>query len=181
MKNSMTFIFAALLATSLSAHAVTIAVVDSGTDLNHPMLVNNQWTNLKDEDDAVDNDDNGYIDDTHGWNFAEQNEQLFDKRFLGTFSADVYKFFEVQARILRGTATPEDVAWMKAKRGDAAFIESLQTFGNFAHGSHVAGVAARDSSKAQIMPLKLIATKRPKPFAEIERLGMVSKATMSIG
>lgn len=174
-------VLTAFFGLSPSAHAVPIAIVDSGTDMNHPDLVNTQWTNLKDEDDAVDNDDNGYIDDVHGWNFAEQSDQLFDKRLLGKFSKDVYTFFEIQTKMLNGTATQDEIAWMKAKIADAAFIDQLQTFGNFVHGSHVAGIAAKDSPQAQIMGLKLIPTKRPKPFQSIESNGMVSKATTTRG
>lgn len=151
---------------SSSAHAVPIAIVDSGTDLNHPELVSNAWVNPNDEDDAVDEDDNGYIDDVNGWNFAENNNKLFDKRYLGTFSKDVYKFFDVQANMLRGKATPEEISWMKAKVASAEFIAELSIFGNFVHGTHVAGIAAAGSPNAKIMGIKLMATKAPKPFAK---------------
>lgn len=172
--------FIALLVSPL-AEATPIAVIDSGTDLNHPSLTNVRWTNLKDEDDAVDNDDNGYIDDVHGWNFAEQNDQLFDKRLLGKFSKDAYRFFEIQTKNMLGTATPEELLWMKEKLQDQNFVTEVMTFGNFIHGSHVAGIAARNSPKAQIMPLKLIPTKRPKPFGSIEQNGMIAKATSARG
>ncbi len=53
---------------------VIIAVIDTGVDIIHPDLVNNIWLN-EDEapDDGADNDGNGYIDDVHGWNFVESN------------------------------------------------------------------------------------------------------------
>jgi cell wall-associated protease len=177
-------LFAVLLALALvgtSARAATIAIVDSGTDLNHPDLKNAKWTNLKDEDDAVDNDDNGYIDDTHGWNFAENNNKLFDKRFLGKFSKDVYTFFEIQTKKLNGVATPAEIEWVKVKIADPVFLSQLQTFGNFVHGSHVAGIAAHGSARAEIMGLKLLPTKAPKPFSAFETHSMIAAAKVASG
>jgi len=148
---------------SSNAHATVIAVIDSGTDLSHNDLKNKMWTNPIDIDDGVDNDDNGYIDDIHGWNFAENNNKLYDKSFLGTFSPDVYKFFEVQTRLLKGLGTDDDRAWMNAARGNSALIAELGTFGNFVHGTHVAGITAKNADKAQVMVLKIIPTKSPLP------------------
>lgn len=144
-----------------NAQAAKIAIIDSGTDLNHNDLKNKKWSNAKDIDDAVDNDDNGLIDDVHGWNFAEGNNKLFDKTLLGTFSSDAYKFFEVQTRLLKGTATQEDKDWMAAARSNEALLSELGTFGNFVHGSHVAGIAAKNAVNAEIMVLKIIPTKSP--------------------
>lgn len=167
MRNSTTlFALLAIALASSSAHAVPIAIVDSGTDLNHPELSSKAWVNPNDVDDAVDEDDNGFIDDVNGWNFAENNNKLFDKRYIGTFSKDVYKFFDIQANMLRGTATPEEITWMKSKVASETFISELSTFGNFVHGTHVAGIAAAGAPDAKIMGLKIMPTKAPKPFAK---------------
>lgn len=49
---------------------VIIAVLDSGVDIAHEDLDDNIWVN-EDEipDNGIDDDNNGYIDDIHGWNF----------------------------------------------------------------------------------------------------------------
>ena len=146
---------------SAPAGAAVIAVIDSGTDLNHQELKNKKWTNAKDVDDAVDNDDNGYIDDVNGWNFAESNNKLFDKTLIGTFSPEVYKFFEVQTRLLKGEGTQDDLTWIRQKQQDREFIAQLGVFGNFVHGSHVAGITAKGADLAKIMVLKIIPTKTP--------------------
>ena len=50
---------------------VVIAIIDGGTDWDHPDLLANVWTNSDEiADNGVDDDDNGFIDDIHGWNFA---------------------------------------------------------------------------------------------------------------
>ncbi len=49
---------------------VTVGVLDSGVDLDHPDLRNVLWTNTSEQPgNGVDDDRNGYIDDLHGWNF----------------------------------------------------------------------------------------------------------------
>jgi len=49
---------------------VIVAVVDSGIDIEHEDLKNVIWTNPKEiAGNGKDDDNNGYIDDIHGWNF----------------------------------------------------------------------------------------------------------------
>ncbi len=51
-----------------------IAIVDGGTEINHPDLNANIWINPGEiPNDNIDNDDNGYTDDVYGWNFANNN------------------------------------------------------------------------------------------------------------
>ena len=49
---------------------VVVAVIDGGVDIQHEDLNDVLWTN-KDEipDNGKDDDQNGYVDDIHGWNF----------------------------------------------------------------------------------------------------------------
>lgn len=50
---------------------VTIAILDSGVDTDHPDLKDNIWRNKEEiPDDNIDNDKNGYIDDINGWDFV---------------------------------------------------------------------------------------------------------------
>jgi len=49
---------------------VIVAVIDSGTDIEHEDLKGRVWTNAKEiPGNGIDDDNNGYIDDIHGWNF----------------------------------------------------------------------------------------------------------------
>ncbi|MGI9138437.1 MAG: S8 family serine peptidase [Sediminibacterium sp.] len=49
---------------------VIVAVIDGGIDTNHIALKNLLWTNPKEiPNNKIDDDNNGYIDDIHGWNF----------------------------------------------------------------------------------------------------------------
>lgn len=51
--------------------SVKIAIVDTGTDWTHIDLASNIWTNPNEiAGDGLDNDNNGKIDDIHGWDFV---------------------------------------------------------------------------------------------------------------
>ena len=66
---------------------VTVAVIDSGVDIYHEDLRNNIWTNTNEiAGNGVDDDNNGYIDDIYGWNFA-QGQYNNDVRPGGTDEA----------------------------------------------------------------------------------------------
>ncbi len=49
---------------------VIVGIIDSGVDIEHPDLAATVWTNAKEiAGNGIDDDNNGYIDDMHGWNF----------------------------------------------------------------------------------------------------------------
>src|SRR5664279_234692 len=53
-----------------TSHTVIVAVIDNGVDIQHEDLKNVIWTNEKEiPDNGLDDDNNGYVDDIHGWNF----------------------------------------------------------------------------------------------------------------
>ena len=58
-----------LLAGRQPARTVLVAIIDNGVDTSHADLRANLWTNPKDAPNGRDDDNNGYVDDTRGWNF----------------------------------------------------------------------------------------------------------------
>ena len=152
-------ILAALLAVgATAAKAATVAIIDSGVDYKHEAYASDMWTN---PDRSTTVDGTTYSNDTHGWNFAENNNQIIDYKYIGTFSQDCYKMFDVQGKILRGIATDAEKEWYKSKRSDTTFLKELQKFGNFIHGTHVTGISTDQSDAAKIVGLKLIPTETP--------------------
>ena len=144
----------------LSAQATTVAIIDSGFDYEHEALQGKVWTNPAEvADDTLDNDGNGKIDDIHGWNFADNDGLIIDYKLQDSYVPDIEKFLELQLAATEGSATEGEKIWLKERLGDGDFIKRLQTFGGYAHGTHVAGIVARDNPGAQLIAAKLISTK----------------------
>ena len=50
---------------------ITVGIIDSGLDLDHEDMSDKIWVNNEDPVDGIDNDENGYIDDYYGYDFAD--------------------------------------------------------------------------------------------------------------
>ena len=57
---------------------IVVAVLDEGVDPNHPELAANIWVNPADPLDGLDNDSNGLVDDTNGWDFFWNDNTVFE-------------------------------------------------------------------------------------------------------
>lgn len=68
-----------------------IAILDTGVDIEHPDLKDNIWTNTAELDGAEgeDDDNNGFKDDIHGWDFVNQTARLGDWNGHGTHCAGI--------------------------------------------------------------------------------------------
>ena len=68
--------------------SVTVAVIDSGMQLNHPDLASNLWTNPNETPgNGIDDDANGRIDDVNGWDFVNSDNDPTDDDGHGTHVA----------------------------------------------------------------------------------------------
>ena len=156
-----------LLTLSMGANAAKIAVIDSGTDVNHQSIKPYVWENPYDALNYQDDDGNGYVDDIFGWNFAENNNQVIDYSYLGTLNENIRKFFNIQAKIITNEATKEEISWLRTIVRNKEFIKKLSIYGNFMHGTHVSGISIRENENAKLISVKLIPTevKLPAPFS----------------
>ncbi len=69
--------------------AIKIAVIDTGIDYTHPDLKDQMWTNEAElnGEAGIDDDGNGYIDDIHGYDFANGDGDPKDGHSHGTHCA----------------------------------------------------------------------------------------------
>jgi len=104
---------------------IIVAVLDSGMDLTHEDLVDVLWVN-KDEipGNNIDDDNNGYIDDIHGYNFLGEsyNEQLEMARIVGKKIGDA----SLQAR----AKNELDNDYQKAIQNKGQYEQILQAVQN---------------------------------------------------
>ncbi|HSR32737.1 MAG TPA: S8 family peptidase, partial [Anaerolineae bacterium] len=68
---------------------VLLATVDTGIDRNHSDLYGNIWSNDEIAGNGVDDDGNGYIDDTWGWDFVNNDNDPMDDMMHGTAVSSV--------------------------------------------------------------------------------------------
>lgn len=84
-------------------HELVVAVIDSGVDYTHQDLAPFIWQNPGEiPENGIDDDQNGYVDDVSGWNFAnDNNDPMADDpdSYHGTHVAGVIKQAAQMARI----------------------------------------------------------------------------------
>lgn len=95
-----------------TGQGITVAVIDTGIDLNHPVLASRMWTDERDSgdiaEDGIDNDNDGLIDDYRGWDFIgndnDPTETAADPRTTvaghGTFIAGLIAQVAPDCRII---------------------------------------------------------------------------------
>jgi len=68
---------------STGSRDVVVGVLGTGVDVNHPDLKDNIWLNADEiPGNGVDDDNNGYVDDVHGWNFESQNNHVIPESVI---------------------------------------------------------------------------------------------------
>ena len=75
----------------ITAKRPVIAIIDTGVDIEHPDLADNIWTNPLEASGAenADNDNNGFKNDVHGWDFVNNSARIRDNNGHGTHCAGI--------------------------------------------------------------------------------------------
>jgi subtilisin family serine protease len=97
------------------AQAVVAAVIDSGVALNHPDLSGNIWVN-NDPAGGGDDDGNGFVDDTNGWDFIQNDRAPLDFNGHGTHVSGT---IGATANDVGVVGVNHDVSIMALRAGDA--------------------------------------------------------------
>ena len=72
-------------AAGYTGQGVTVGVIDTGLCLTHPDIADHLWTNPGEVPaNGIDDDNNGYTDDIHGWNFETDTNTLTDSQGHGS-------------------------------------------------------------------------------------------------
>jgi subtilisin family serine protease len=142
---------------------VVIGIWDSGVDVS--LFPNRLWINSKEiPGNGKDDDKDGYVDDVNGiaWSLHSDPETglLFDiQKAVGDrdkFKGDLKGFEDVQANL----ETPEATA-LKMKMSGLGkdevkpLIEGVTAYSQYAHGTHVAGIAANGNPAARLLACRL--------------------------
>ena len=109
---------------------IVVAVLDTGTAIKHPDLAVNIWENPLEEQNGIDDDNNGYIDDIVGWDFANDDNSPVDDQFHGTHVAGVIGAAQNNGRGVAGVAPNVKILPLKVLKGNgegdtAALINAI--------------------------------------------------------
>jgi subtilisin family serine protease len=109
--------------------STVIAVMDNGLDISHPDLASKVWTNVAEiPGNGIDDDNNGYVDDVHGWDFGRHDNDPSAEPMLDPSGIDIgFHGTFVTAIAVAATDNGEGIAgsgwncrFMPLKLGDAA-------------------------------------------------------------
>lgn len=106
--------------------AVPIAIIDTGVDLDHPDLSAKIWTNTGEiPGNGLDDDENGYTDDVHGWNFVHGDAVPQDDNSHGSHVAGIAAAHTNNATGIAGVSWNSPVMPLKAldSRGDGTWAD----------------------------------------------------------
>ena len=114
---------------------VIVAVIDSGIDIDHEDLSSVIWTNKNEiPNNGKDDDNNGYIDDIHGWNFlgTGYDEQLEYVRLLASGDTNHPRYNEAKAQLDKeyqkalGSKNRIEQIYQQVNTADKAIAKHLQ-------------------------------------------------------
>jgi subtilisin family serine protease len=108
---------------------VLVAVVDSGVDVTHPDLAGNIWTNPGEIGaNGIDDDGNGFIDDVHGWDFVDEDNDPEDNIGHGTHVAGTIGAEGNNGQGMTGVAWDVSLLPIRAGDVDLTAADVLESF-----------------------------------------------------
>lgn len=138
------------------SYGATIAIIDTGFDLDHDYLKPKILKNETDEE-AI---------DFHGWDFFDnshmKNPVIEDKTAL----QEILLYRNLRAKGHREGLSLEEFEWFKKKNADKTFMEKVRQFKKHSHGTFVAGIALREGENINIFPIRGLNI--PNPVVAVE-------------
>ncbi|MEQ9288502.1 MAG: S8 family serine peptidase [Cyclobacteriaceae bacterium] len=124
-------VYSELLKNRQPKKTIVVAIIDSGVDILHEDLQGKIWQNEGEiADNNLDDDNNGYIDDIHGWNFIgnDKGENIHLENFEYTRMYKKYnaKFENVSST--DGLTQEEEDAFLTYRQSKALYEENLSKY-----------------------------------------------------
>jgi subtilisin family serine protease len=156
----LTLIFCFLCAVT---QAATIAIIDTGFDLDHDYL----------KPKILSKENNEKSIDFQGWDFFDNSHLkksvIEDKGSL----QEILMFRTLRAKGHKQGMSLEEFDWFKKKSSDKSFMEKVRLFKKHSHGTFVASIALREGENIQIFPIRGL--NLPNPVVAIEDHSSVSQ------
>ena len=150
---------------------VVIGIWDSGADID--LFRRQLHVNPRERANGLDDDGNGFIDDVHGIAYDIDMQKQMDllypltpeqTRHEGEMRLHTKGVLDMQANVdsaearmvrgLFGSMHPDDLG---------PFLEGLSLYGNYAHGTHVTGIAVDGNPAARVLTVRTTSSHELKP------------------
>lgn len=125
------------------SYGATIAIIDTGFDLDHHFLKPKILTNADSENI-----------DFQGWDFFDNSH--LKKPVVEDKSSvqEILLFRSLRAKGHGGGLSKEEFEWFNKKNADKDFMEKVRLFKKHSHGTFVAGIALREGENINIFPIR---------------------------
>lgn len=124
--------------------SATIAIIDTGFDLDHdylkPRILSNQSPN-----EISPSLDLRFLDNSHLKKPVINDKNSFQ---------EVLRYRDIKAKGHRQGLSVEEFEWYNKKSADKEFMEKVRLFKKHAHGTLVAGIALREGENINIFPIR---------------------------
>lgn len=151
------------LSPTSSLTPVIIGIWDSGVDL--PLFPGLVWSNPGEKPNGKDDDNNGFVDDVNGVAYDMEARRVPDLLYpLTAEQRAAYPtarnwtkgYLDLQASIDSPEASALKQYLSTLKPAEVRpFIESLNLFGGYTHGTHVAGIASAGNPAARLLVARM--------------------------
>jgi hypothetical protein len=149
-------IFLFVLIAFLRVDAATIAIIDTGFDLDHDFLKPKILKNETDEEpltfQGLDFHDNSHL----------KTPVIEDTNIV----QEILLYRNLRAKGHKLGLSLSDFEWFKKKSADKSFMSSVRAFKKHAHGTFVAGIALREGENINIFPIRGL--QMPVPVVAVE-------------
>jgi subtilisin family serine protease len=149
------------LSTGLSWGA-TIAIIDTGFDLDHDFLKPKIFKQETDEE-AIDPE---LVKEFHGWNFHDNSHLRTPVVQDQSSLQEILLYRNLKAKGHREGLSLDEFEWFKKKSSDKNFMELVRRFKKHSHGTFVAGIALREGENINIFPIRGLNI--PSPVIAVE-------------
>ncbi len=140
---------------SLNIDAATIAIIDTGFDLDHDFL--KPKVSLSESEQPIKFMGHDLTDNSHLKKAVIEDQESIQ---------DILRYRTLKAKGHKTGLTLEDFEWFKQKTADPDFMEKIRLFKRHSHGTFVAGIALREGENINIFPIRGLGL--PSPVVAVE-------------
>jgi subtilisin family serine protease len=144
---------------------VVVAIWDSGIDVDIFSKSGQVWTNPGEvAGNNKDDDNNGYVDDVHGIAYDLHSNKTVPLLYeIGDVTADRARlqtltkgFSDLQSNVDSKESSDLKALLSKLQQDSVKpFLEGIAKYGNYSHGTHVSGIAARNNELVRLMASRM--------------------------